>query len=398
MPKIEFIHQQLASINPPPAGRVTYFEDNPRALPGFALRVTDKGIKSWILMYRTSGKQRLKTYGKFPALGIADAKDLARADYHAACGGDDPAAAKQAARTAPTMQQLADRYLAEYAAVHKRPKPASEDRAMLTNNILPRLGAKKVADVERQDIEALHRSLKTKPYRANRVLALLSKMFNLAEAWHYRPQHSNPCQHARRYPEEKRDRWLSADELKRLVAAIAEYGKTPEDLAAANAIKLLVLTGARRGEVLAATWDQFDLERGVWTKPSAHTKQKKTEHVPLSAPAVALLTEMKLAAKTTNVFPNPRADLRRPWATICKAAGLDGVRQHDLRHTFASHLASGGVPLGLIGKLLGHTQAQTTARYAHVADDPQREAANKFGELFTSLAAPKTPPAVESKS
>ena len=162
---------------------------------------------------------------------------------------------------------------------------------------------------------------------------------------------------------------------------------------AANAVKLMILTGARRSEVLNATWDQFDMDRGVWTKPSHHTKQKRTEHVPLSRPALALLTGMKAEAdaEQPHLFPGDKAgqplgDVKRFWQRMCREAGLEGVRLHDLRHTYASSLVSGGVSLHIVGRLLGHTQPQTTARYAHLDDDALRKATDGFGAMVEAAA------------
>ena len=158
---------------------------------------------------------------------------------------------------------------------------------------------------------------------------------------------------------------------------------------AVNAILLTMVTGCRSGEALTAKWSDFDLARGVWTKPSHHTKQKKTEHVPLNAQALALLES--LPHDGDYLFPGRPGrkskgehltTLKGQWEKICKMANLDGVRLHDLRHSFGSHLVSNGVSLPVVGKLLGHTQMQTTQRYAHVADDPQREAANKFPQVL----------------
>jgi integrase len=256
-----------------------------------------------------------------------------------------------------------------------------------------------VKAIGRRDIEALHHSLKATPYHANRVLALLSKMFGLAVEWGWRPD--NPTKGIERYHEEKRQTWLSAEQLASLEGALDSYA----DSDAADALRLVILTGSREGEVLNAAWDQFDLDRGVWTKPSHHTKQKRIEHVPLSTPALALLERM--AARRNGspyLFPGrygdkARVTLRRPWIQVCKAAGLatevripgkrgelirykPTVRIHDLRHTFASHLVSKGESLHIVGKLLGHTQPQTTARYAHLSDGALRDATNRFGDIL----------------
>ncbi len=191
------------------------------------------------------------------------------------------------------------------------------------------------------------------------------------------------------------------EEIRRFSDALDDYS----DQNAANALRLILLTGARAGEVLKSDWSQFDLGRGIWTKPSHHTKQKKIEYVPLSGPALNLLTDMKSKSSTTHLFPgsggDARVTLRRPWVQACKAAGLaepiqlkgtkravtryrPAVRIHDLRHTYASHLVSAGMSLHVVGRLLGHTQPQTTARYAHVADEALRNATERFGSIFLS--------------
>jgi integrase len=203
----------------------------------------------------------------------------------------------------------------------------------------------------------------------------------------------NPVIGIRRYHEEKRQRYLNSAELARLSKALADHpGRV-----AANALRALLLTGARRGEVLAMTWDQVEREPGVWIKPSAHTKQKREHRVPLSPGARQLLDDMQRYRKPGEafVFPGrapgqPLVEIKKSWATICKAAAIDGVRIHDLRHTYASLLASSGLSLTIIGGLLGHTQASTTLRYAHLRDDPLQEATDRVDALLEAIAANQT--------
>jgi integrase len=243
------------------------------------------------------------------------------------------------------------------------------------------------------------------------VLALVSKMFSLAIKWGWRTD--NPCRGVERFPEAKRARYLAPEELKRLTEALAAY---PDDCAAkakarglladgqararmigqrgADAVRLLLLTGARRGEVLGARWDQIDLERGVWSKPGSTTKQK-TEHIaPLSAAAVTLLKQLKdRAPKGENgalaspfVFASGEGhmyELNDEWRAIREAAKLPDLRLHDLRHSFASLLASGGASLPMIGALLGHSNPNTTSRYAHLFSDPLRKLADEVGHVVT---------------
>jgi integrase len=207
-------------------------------------------------------------------------------------------------------------------------------------------------------------------------------MFTLAVRWEIRPD--NPVAGIERNHEEPRHRYLSGDEMQRLAVALSAL----RNQQAANAVRLLLLTGARRMEVLAATWSQFDLVVGVWTKPSSHTKQKKMHRVPLSEPARILLADIRASAgRTEHLFPARNGkghlgDIKKSWAAVCQAAKLDGVHVHDLRHSFAATLASGGQSLPVIGALLGHTQAQTTARYSHLIDDTLRAATEKAGAVI----------------
>ena len=314
--------------------------------------------------------------------------------------GHDPLQQREQARGEPTVIDLARDYIERHALPLKRRSSVRNDRQMIDSIITPKIGNLRVTAVGRQDVEALHRSLKETPYRANRVAALLSKMFSLAVEWGWRSD--NPARKIRRFPEDRRERWLTGDEIGRLLNALDEY----PDQNAADAIRLLLFTGAREGEVLSADWSQFDLARATWTKPSHHTKEKRIEHVSLNRVTRALLQRMRDDQKGQYLFPGaqgaaaPRVTLARPWLQVLKAAGLaavehvrgkrrmilhyrPAVRIHDLRHTFASHLVSAGESLQVVGRLLGHTQPQTTARYAHVADAAQHRAADRMDDVIT---------------
>jgi integrase len=368
-------------------------------LKGFGVRRTPAGAVSFFLNYRAHGRQRRYKIGRAPEWTAEAARaEAAKIKPRIDSEGYDPLEAKQRARGEPTLTDLADEYIKQ-----REDKSAStkrNDKAAIDTIIKPRLGKLRLAAVNTRDIEGLKNTLQATPYRANRVLALLSHMFSKAMEWKWVKE--NPVRDVERYQEHRRERWLQDDELKRLHEALDKYS----DQKAANALRLIALTGSRKGEVLKATWEEFDLDRGVWTKPSHHTKQKKIEHIPLSEAALTLLRGMKPENATGPVFPgrdgkSARAGLRKPWTAICKAAGLaeaiiiDGklkgrkltryrplVRVHDLRHTFASHLVSKGTSLHIVGKLIGHTQASTTQRYAHLADSALRDAANNFGNIF----------------
>ena len=363
----------VKELVPPETGnRIVYDEK----VKGFGIRVTAGGAKSFVLNYRNAeGRERRLTIGTYGP----DEWSVEAARRHAGeikkqiVRGEDPLAERVATREAPTVADLCDRYITDHLP-RKRPTSQRDDKAMITKIIRPKLGTRKAAAVTHAEIDKLHRDMKATPYRANRVLALLSKMFNLAIRWGWRTD--NPAMGVERFPEDKRTRYLSAEEIGRLTKALAEY----EDQKAANVVRLCLLTGCRRGEALGATWDTFDLDAGVWTKPGATTKQKTLHRVPLSEAAVMLLNGIREAApKGDNdervsryTFPGrvpdaPLTEIKTAWAALRNAARIPDVRLHDLRHTYASILASAVASLPMIGALLGHTQANTTQRYSHLS-------------------------------
>jgi len=376
----------MTALAAPDKGAKIYYDAPNRGggdyTAGFGVRVTAGGHRSFILNYRTrSGRERRLTIGSPPAWSLAAAREEAAGLKRKIDAGGDPLADRNAGREAPDMRDLSLRF--ETDELPKRRESTGKDyKGIIRLYILPALGSLKVAEVRHSDIEKLHRKIAaTAPYRANRTVAILSRMFNLAVKWRMRPD--NPAKGIERRPEQKRERYLSPAEIVRLAEALAARPGP-----SANAVRLLLLTGARRNEVLSAAWPQFDLQGGIWTKPASTTKQAKLHRVPLSAPALQLLVEMRAAAGASPfLFPGkadgPQGDLKKFWATICRDAKLDGVRVHDLRHTFASVLASSGIGLHVIGSLLGHSQPQTTARYAHLLDDPLRDATERAGAVIT---------------
>jgi integrase len=387
---------KLIKTLPAPAkgNRITYDTE----ARGLGVRVTSAGARAFVFNYRTkAGTERRITIGGPPAWDIAKARKEARALRLRVDGGGDPMGAMHSVREAPTLADLAARFETEHLT-KRRPSTVRDYKAMLQRHVLPAFGSHKVAAIQAEQIEALHAKIaKSAPYVANRVAAVLSKMFKLAVKWRMRTD--NPVSGIERSPEEKRQRYLSPAEIIRLSEALAAH---PER-GSANAVRLLLLTGARRGEMLSATWDQFDFALGAWTKPGATTKQKTDHRIPLSAPALQLLVEMKTGTDKENerralyqkapvpfLFPGkdgePQTDIKHFWASICRTAKIEGVRVHDLRHTHASILASLGLSLPIIGALLGHTQAATTHRYAHLMDDPLRAATERLGAVVTGGA------------
>ena len=361
-----------------------------RDVRGFGVRVTAAGAKAFVVNYRVNGRERRYTIGAYPDWSVAAAREEAKRLKRQVSLGFDPMGDRHVERATPTVTDIAERYMAEHA-IRKVPRAQMDDRSMIDKLILPAIGRLKVHEVHQADIDDLHREVgKTRPIRANRMAQLLSRIFSLAIRWGYRPD--NPVKGLHRNPEHKRTRYLSGDELQRLTAVLAAHPNQQS----ANVVRLLLLTGARRGEVLNATWDQFDLAVAVWVKPSAHTKQRKEHRVPLSAPARQLLSEIQAQGSLSPyVFPGkrpdtPQQDLKSFWTRVCKQAQLEDCRIHDLRHTYASILASAGLSLPVIGALLGHTQPNTTARYSHLYDDPLREATERVGALVESIGSTKT--------
>lgn len=356
-------------------------------LRGFGVLVLPSGRRTYFVQYRNSSRIRkhLKI-GVHGQISTEEARTLAKKYLGEIAHGDDPATKRKENRDLPLIKDLAQDYLERYAIPKKRVRSVQEDKKLLQSIILPTIGKQQVKRISRRTIESLHLQLGKTPYQANRTLAVLSKMFSLAIVWGWREDH--PVKGIPRYQEEKRDRWLNEEELDRFWETLECY---PNHLAA-FVLKLLLLTGARKSEVLKATWEQFDLENGVWTKPSHLTKQKKREHLPLSEQALQILSQLKKLDKNESnyLFPSqsrdkPLRDIKSFWERIIKEAKLENVRIHDLRHTHASHLVSSGLSLSIVGKLLGHTQASTTQRYAHLADAPLRQAAQLFGNKIRML-------------
>jgi integrase len=365
---------------PATGNRITYDQD----VGGFGIRVTAAGSRAFILTYwNRSRRQRRCTIGDFPTWTTSTARERARELKQMIDRGGDPLAELEAERGALTIAALCDRVEAEHLP-RKRPRTQREYHRLIAQRIRPALGRLKVTDVTWSDIDALHQRITRSggPYEANRTLSLLSKMFALAVLWRLRTD--NPCKGVERNVEQARKRYLTAAELTRLLAALA----ATRDQQAADIVRLLMLTGARRGEVLAARWADFDLQSAIWTKPASTTKQKAEHVTPLSAPAIELLAELRRRSNSPVwVFPadsavGHRVSLERSWKAICKAAEISNLRVHDLRHSFASQLASNGASLLLIGSLLGHAQAKTTSRYAHLFDDVQRTAVERVGAII----------------
>ncbi len=368
---------------------------------GFGVRCQRRD-KVYFLKATVRGKQRWLTIGPHGSPWTPEkARREAKRKHGAIADGKDPAADREAARHNPTVADLCDRYLEDYAKEHKKPSSVATDNANIENHVRPLLGKSFVADLTQTDIDRFKKAVKggktARPRKeaqqggpgvtggpgvANRCLALLSKMFNLAERWGWRPGGTNPCRHVDKYKENKREKFLSEAELARLSDALTvgerDGTETPYAIAA---IRLLIFTGARLGEILTLEWDHVDFQRAMLLLPDSKTGQKA---VFLSAPALDVLSNLPRLENNPHVICGDKAgahlvNIQKPWRRIRDRAELENLRLHDLRHSFASMAASGGLSLQMIGALLGHTQASTTERYAHLAADPLRAANEAIG-------------------
>jgi integrase len=376
-------------------------------LPGFGVRVRPTGAMSYVVVYR-AGSGRGAPVRRYTIANVGKAtpeaaRRRAKAILGAVAHGHDPAGVKATERSALTVSELADRFMSEHVEQKHKPGTAVFYRHLLDKVIKPELGVLKVDKVTRTQIARLHGSLKKTPFQANRVLAVIGSMYAFAGRAGVVPEGVNPARRIEQFKEHRRERFLTGGELQQLGSAIreAETKGLPWEVDerkpkanhlpkaknrftkigpfAAAAIRLLLFTGCRLREILHLTWEQVDLERGLLSLADSKTGKKT---VILNAPALAVLTRLDQIG--SYVVPGddpekPRADLKRPWEAVARRAGLGGVRLHDLRHTYASFGAGGGLGLPIIGKLLGHTQASTTQRYAHLDADPLRRASEAIG-------------------
>lgn len=362
-------------------------------LAGFGVRVKPTGVKSFCVQYRNAqGRSRRLTLGRYGRLTLVQAKKIARQLLADVDQGGDPLEEKRRGRGAPTVSNLADRYMTEHAEVKKKPSSIAKDRTLIARFIKPTLGRMKIEAVENSDIAQLHHSLRATPIQANRVLALTSKLFSLAGRWGLRPQGTNPCKFVERYRETARQRYLAPDELARLGKTLTEMeAEGQEHPSVFTAIRLLLFTGCRRGEILNLRWEHVDFDQKCLVMPDSKTGYKR---VPLGEVALEVFKNTARQIGSPYVCPGrepmkPLVGLPRAWYRILDRAGIQNCRIHDLRHSFASVAAGAGMSLPLIGALLGHSQAATTQRYAHLAMDPLQEASNIIGaKISEAMNAP----------
>ena len=350
-------------------------------LPGFGIRLYSGGKKSFVLSYRVMGQKKLMVIGSYGVLTLDEARNITKAKLVELIQGKDPALEKQKKPKSLSMYEFANLYMENYAKKHK--KSWSEDQRRLEKNILPTLSNRKIQSITRNDILSIHNIMGTRaPYEANRTIRLLSKMFEIAKEWNYLDHsNGNPAKGIKLFKEEKRDRWLTHNELPQLIEAVDKE----QNLYARIAIWLYLLTGMRKSELLTAKWTDIDFERKELRLND--TKAGRVHYVPLSEAAVDLLSRVPKLEDNPYIIPGNIKDkhmvnISKPWLRIRKAAALEDVRLHDLRRTVGSWLAQSGNSLHLIGKVLNHSNQSTTAVYARFAQDDVRNALEGHGKML----------------
>lgn len=365
-------------------------------LTGFGVKVTPAGKKVFLIQYRlggAKGRTRRVTLGHLGPITCDEARTRAKELLGMVSTGRDPADERDKKKAEKTLGEAISAFESAHVDLKTKASTAEEYKRALRLHVPDKLRRRPIGDIGRADMEKLHQDLRETPTMANKLIAILSKLFSWAEKTGLRPTGENPCRYVERYDEVQRERFLSPEELGRLGVAL-EAEERPYVVAA---VRLLLFTGARVSEILTAEWSWVDLAKGTIRLPDSKTGRKTLY---LNAPALDVLNGL------TRVKDNPfvvvgdvekshLVNIQKPWRSIRKAAGLNDVRLHDLRHTFASVGVEGGASLVMVGALLGHTQPQTTKRYSHLANDPQRVASDAIAARIANRLSP-TPTAVPS--
>lgn len=378
-----------------------YFDDE---LAGFGLYRTTTGTGTFFAEFRPvagGSKKRLKL-GRVGTLKVNEAREAARKAIANAALGKDLAKDRSDERGSLTVKDVVSAYIEEWVAVNRKKSTANLYRILLRKHVTPRLGSTKAVVLTRVDIQRAHAAMsRDGRVTANRVVKLISAAYGWGARLGHVPEGTNPASGIVLNKEEGRERFLTDAEMLAIGSAMieAETVGLPVDAGTAKhapvgqrvvmspfataAIRLLMLTGARLREILNLRWTEVDLDRGVLRLPDSKTG-KKNVYLPTAAvdiiKGLTKLGAYVIAGESAGTkHEKPRADLKRPWAAICKRAGVSGVRIHDLRHTFASTGVGDQMGLPVIGTLLGHADPSTTARYAHLADDAARRAVEAIG-------------------
>ena len=361
-----------------------------RELPGFGARVYTTGRKVYVVQTRGPGGPKRVTIGRHGEMPADEARKQAAVIIDRIKRGEDPVPPPPQPEF--TVADLAERYLQVHVAVNCRPGTRETFGRIVTKYIVPELGDLAVETLDRAHVVALHDKLRDKPYQANKTVDVLAKMFRLAEAWGLTPPRRNPCRSVRRYKEHRRERFLAPDEYRRLGRVLDAAEADGSALASAiAAIRLLLLTGCRKNEIVTLRWDDVDRTAGELRLRDTKTGARR---VPLTPAADAVLAGIPRIEGNPWVIAGKKpgchlVGLGTIWMRLRSRAGLNGVRIHDCRHSYASRALALGEGLPMIGKLLGHAKVATTARYAHLARDTEKASAAKVGSsIGADILAP----------
>lgn len=356
-------------------------------IPGFAIKVSTTGKRTYFMKYRTkSGRQRKPNIGTHGPITCEQARQIAQSWAYLIANGKDPLSEREAAKASPTIEEFCRRVIEEDAKPRLKPRSIEEAERLIKNVIVPRIGSLKVSEIDRARIAKLHNELRATQPQANRVLSFLSKVFNLAERWGVRRDGTNPCRHIPRYPERPRDRFLSEEEIRRLMQTLElpPFSESPFALF----VKLALLTGCRKSEILNLRWSEVDMNARVLRLADSKTGPRTCI---LNDMAVELLRNAKRAEGQEYVIAGrsldaPAVGVQKWWVRLRKAADLDAqVRIHTFRHTTASLAAATGQSLPQIGALLGHTDPDTTFRYAHHYEVSLRSSSNAVSTRVSDI-------------
>jgi len=359
-------------------------------LSGFGVRIfppdeNSRSRKTFILSYRAHGRKRLLTIGAYGVLTLDQARGKAKSLLGKVIDGKDPLQERQTESKGKTVRELCEAFISRFAKIHK--KSWKTDQSRINKYILRAFGRHKVRSITQSDVTRLHQEIgETKPYEANRNLALISKIFSIAIEWGYLDKKSdNPAHNVKRFKETERDRFVSEEELPRLTQAIDNV----DNVYARASLWLYLLTGARKTELLGSRWVDINLTRGELRLPD--TKAGKTRYIPLSSAAIAILQNLPRLDGNPFVLPGarkarPLVNIDKTWRKVRKEAGVEDVRLHDLRRTVGSWLAQGGSSLHLIGRVLGHSNESTTKIYARFGQDHLKDALEVHGKKIMEIA------------
>ena len=357
-------------------------------LPGFGVRVSPQGRKTYVLQYRFKGRTQRVSIGRVSVVTLDKARRDAKILLGKVEAGNNPAMDARIYRKSPTFNELNQRFIKEHVELRLKPSTQANYKQVMKAYVLPTLGNRKVSEIAHTDIVSLHTGLGHTPYQANRSLLVLSKIFNLCEKWGLRDHGSNPCRHVEKYKEKTRQRFLDLSELERLWETLdQELEDGPTSQYAIAAYKLLILTGCRLGEIQKMQWSHVKGNRIEF--PDTKTGYKR---LPFNAEAMRVLHSIPRQLGNDYVICGEKSgthivNLQKSWRRIREKAKLDDVRIRDLRHTFASHAVMSGTPLAIVSKLLGHSKIGTTMRYAHLADKELAEASEEIGLMLAKRPA-----------